>query len=324
MTPRLSVLLPAMGGYEETRAAVSAWEGQTARRDIELLVLVPGPIASPPEDVAPSAPGHIVVPVGEASMHEARAIGVGLASGEYVVVAEDHCLPDPDWAEAILRRLDDGWDGIAPALRPGNRVSCWGEGGFLLGYGEWMMPITSGPTHAMCGWNGTIRTEVLRRYGGDLASELVLGAFLVKKLRGQGCRYYLEADARMRHFDHTSWMSVLRECFVVGMGFGAFRTEDLGRPARWSYPLAVPAIAALHCKRALKQYHRAGRACGMRWSSVAAAVVCACAWAVGEAAGALVGRRRVAPILWHAEVKPPSPAAVARSDETETLLGWPR
>src|SRR6185503_13506921 len=112
-----------------------------------------------PEQRESLPPGQVIVSIGSASLHEARAIGVEHAAGEYVMLAEDHCLPDPDWAQAIVDRLEEGWDGVGPVLRPGNVTSRWAEGSFLIGYGEWMMPVTGGPTNILCGLNGTIRTQ---------------------------------------------------------------------------------------------------------------------------------------------------------------------
>ena len=112
-----------------------------------------------------------VVSTGNADLHEARAIGIQVAAGEYIVMAEDHCFPDAGWTEAVLQRLEQGWDAIGSAMRPGNREDCWSEASFLVGYGEWMIPLSGGPTNVLCGWNGTVRTALLRQFGDSLGSD---------------------------------------------------------------------------------------------------------------------------------------------------------
>ncbi len=319
MKPKLSIVLPAKLGYESVLAALAAWESQTRRDELEILVLCPDDLGPTAEQEAALPPGQVIVPVGSADLHEARALGIHKASSDYIMLAEDHCLPDPDWAQAILDRLQEGWDAVGPALRPGNRTTCWAEGSFLIGYGEWMMPVVGGPTEVLCGWNGTIRTELVRQVGSELAGELVLGAFLVRRLHQQGHRFYLEERARMRHFDPPGWAYEIWLLILVGLGFGAMRSRRWPLAARLIYPLAAPAVAFLHWKRAFVHYRRAGSGAGLRPSALAAAIVLALAWGLGEAVGAVMGTVRVAPFIWRTEVKPVSSEVVARSDAQEVL-----
>jgi glycosyltransferase involved in cell wall biosynthesis len=317
MTPRISILLPAMRGYETVLAALDAWEGQTWRERLEVLILCPDHLGPTAAQRASLRPNQIIVPIGAASLHEARAIGVAHASGDYVMLAEDHCLPDPDWAQAIMERLEEGWDGVGAALRPGNRVSHWAEASFLIGYGEWMIPVTGGPTDVLCGLNGTLRTRLLREMGSELRDEMLLGAFLVRRLRAQGGRFYLEDRARMRHFDPASSAFALSSLFALGLAFGARRTRSWPLPARILYPIAAPAVALLHGKRAFVQSRRAGPGSGLRPTAPLMALILASAWALGEAVGAWMGIARVEPYVWRAETRPVSREDVARSTARE-------
>ena len=317
LTPRLTVLLPAMLGYDTVAAAIESWRAQTQRDHLEVLVLLPGAPGDGPASASVMEAPFAPLWIGSASLHEARAMGVDAARGSYVFFAEDHCLPDAEWAAVMLRRMDEGWDVINPGFRPGSRGSLWGLGAFLLAYAEWMQPIESGPIQVVCGANQCIRTELVRSLSRPLSDHLQFGAFLVRTLVRQQRRCYLEAQARMRHFDNAVATLSLREVLYVGLAFGAFRTETWAWPVRAAYALAWPVLAWLHGQRALVQYLRAGRADGIP-ATVFAAVTCqALAWGVGEAVGAWVGRPRVIPYLCIAEVKPVSRAAVARSDALE-------
>jgi len=319
MIPKLSIVLPAMRGYNTVLAALDSWGNQTRRDEIEILILCPdGPSPSSAHPEALPA-GQVIVHVGGADLHEARAIGIQQALGEYIMLAEDHCLPDPDWTQAVLARLEEGWDAVGPALRPGNRTSCWTEGSFLIGYGEWMAPSVGGPSSVLCGWNGTIRARVLRQLESDLADALLVGGFLVRDLQRQGNRFYLEDRARMRHFDPPGWAYEVSLLFLVGLGFGAVRTRRWPLPAQLLYPLAAPAVAFLHWKRAFVNYRRAGSRVGLRPTACIAALALAGAWGLGEAMGALLGVNRVTRHLWRTEVKPVPRDVVARSTAQESL-----
>lgn len=311
--PRISILFPALQGYEGALPALEVWERQDGRDRLEILVLCPDHLGPTNAQRASLPAGQIIVAVGAASLHDARAIGVAHASGEYVMLAEDHCVPEPGWAKAILSRIDEGWDGVGAALRAGDLRSRWAEAAFLIGYGEWMMPIESGPTAVLCGLNGTIRTDLMRAFGATLRDELVIGAFLVRRLREQGCRFYLDGRAGMRHFDPDRFSVAVSAVVALGLGFGAKRTESWPWPARLLYPLAAPAIALLHTKRAFVHYRRVGGGAGLRRTSPLYALGLASAWALGEAAGAALGVARVEHSVWRAETRPVSREALARA-----------
>ena len=108
--PTLSVLLPALGGLETVRTALDRWQSQGAS-GLEVIVLCP--------DGVDGADGLRVVDTRGLLLHEARARGVRESTAEYVFVAEDHCLPDEGWADAILPRLDEDWDAIGSRLAAG-------------------------------------------------------------------------------------------------------------------------------------------------------------------------------------------------------------
>jgi hypothetical protein len=113
-----------------------------------------------------------------------------------------------------------------------------------------MEPVTGGPVKIICGWNSTTRAELLRLFETRLPGELLVGAFLVRKLKAQGRSFWLENHARMRHFDPPGLAREFSLLVIVGYGFGALRTKWWKLPARLLYTLAGPAIALLHWKRA--------------------------------------------------------------------------
>ena len=109
MKPRLSILLPAMLGYEAALTALGAWEMQTCRDQLEILILCPDHLGPTEAQTAALSPGQVIVPVGPADLHEARAIGIQQASGDYILLAEDHwthAFGTPTLRQASIRLLD--------------------------------------------------------------------------------------------------------------------------------------------------------------------------------------------------------------------------
>src|ERR1017187_6940696 len=80
MKPKLSILLPAMLGYETVLAALDSWETQTCRDQLEILILCPDHLDPTAAQALALPPGQVIVPVGSAGLHEARPTGIQKAS----------------------------------------------------------------------------------------------------------------------------------------------------------------------------------------------------------------------------------------------------
>lgn len=317
---QLSVVLPAKLGFHSVQAAIDAWLRQEDLDAFEVVVVFPAGLG-PSEEQLRALPARIrPLAVENADLHELRARAVEAAHGDYIMLAEDHCLPDADWLANMLPRIEEGWDGIGSALRPGTRGSCWPEASFLIGYGEWMEPVAAGPVNVICGWNGVVRRSLLLAFGDGLADEMLVGAFAMRRVRERGASFFLAPEASMRHFDPFGCRYEMGLLFLVGLGFGAKRAERLSFLPRLVYPLASPLIAVMHWRRALSAYWRTRRIQPVSPLAVLASGALAVSWALGEAAGSWLGLRTVAPWLWRTEVKPVTAASVASADEREATL----
>jgi hypothetical protein len=303
--PRISVLVPALRGLGSVRAALGSWEAQTRRAAIEVLVLCPDAAG---EHALPA--GVRVVDTTGLGLHEARARAVRAAHGEHVMIAEDHCLPDVDAVEHLLAALDDGWDVVVPALRSADPRTMVARSAFAIGYSQWMEPVASGERRVLPGHNTVVRRSALLAAGAELEEHLRSAAFLSRFLVSRGCRGYLAHEARMRHFDSTSWRFQVRVFVYVGVGFGAMRTRGWPRLARLLYPLAAPAAVVRHYARASRQLRRV-----TSWPPTRPGVaVLAVLWGLGEGVGALLGVHRAAHALEITEIKPVTAEEIAAAD----------
>ncbi len=300
--PALSVVLPALGGIETVRVALDAWQAQTRRDELELVV------PCPDGEAAGRARGLRAVDSRGLLLHEARARGIRESRAAFVVLAEDHCVPDPTRSEALLPRLAEGWDAIGGLLRPGDLTRPGSQAAFLLGYGEWMAPRATGPIRVLPGHNVVLRRAPLLDLGGELEELLLVSAFLLRR-PGSG-RRLLVAEAVMTHYDVTSLRRQLDVFHTIGRAFGAVRVRRAPLPVRLGFVAAAPLLAAAHWRRGLAHYRRGGRANGMRPACLAAAALLAGAWGAGEAVGALQGTRRVARDVWRSETNPLRPTAL--------------
>lgn len=301
MKPALSVIVVAVHGHRSVRAALDAWQSQTCRDRLEIVLLCPDA-----EDAAAVAPGCRAIGSGTLPLHQARAAGVRAALADTVFIAEDHCLPEPDCAERLLDRMEEGWDAVGPALAPGTATAA-AEASFLLGYGEWMPPVTAGQVAHLPGHNAAVPRRHLLTRGELLGDDLLIGAFLMRRLGASGLRFFLEPAARMTHYDPPGYARALDIFTAGGIGFGAVRTERWSGLGRAAFALAFPAVAAAHWLRASRQQLGRGSPTRTTARRLLAAIPLALAWGIGEAVGGLIGRRRAERHAWRAEVKPVTP-----------------
>lgn len=120
--PPLSVVLFTRGRYESIRKTIQYLREQTAREQLEIVI------------VAPSAEGlgliesdrsgfraFRVVEIGPfKSGARARAAGIRQATAPVVVLGEDHSYPDSGWAKALIEAHRQPWAAVGPEVLNGN------------------------------------------------------------------------------------------------------------------------------------------------------------------------------------------------------------
>jgi hypothetical protein len=70
------------------------------------------------------------------STAQAREVGIRAARSPVVVLTEDHSLPEPGWAEALIQAHQDGWSVVGPAVGNANPWSVLSWANFLIEYYE--------------------------------------------------------------------------------------------------------------------------------------------------------------------------------------------
>src|ERR1700738_5080573 len=105
MTAEMSVVLVTLDSFATIRKTVRHLLRQTVRDRLELVIVAPSRQALGLGDS--DVRGFCAVQVVELgpilSMSEARAAAARRATTPVVAFAEDHCYPDPNWAEQLLK-----------------------------------------------------------------------------------------------------------------------------------------------------------------------------------------------------------------------------
>jgi hypothetical protein len=257
--PRVTVVAAALDDYATIAEALGAIEEQTARSEIELLVVLDTlDRFCTPADFYERHPGARVIEVGRPLLlNEARAIGILHARAEFVFILEDHCLPDRDCLAAIIRRMRDGdWSVIGPGFVSGNRRSVWARAANLLTYGEWMGFQAAEERAFVAGYSSAWRRESLRNLEPHLERELAIPSRLQQRLRQSGARLLFEPHARMFHWESSYHDGICGILLRQGRGMGYIRRGRDSFGGKLRATLLGPALVGYRTLRGARAWRR--------------------------------------------------------------------
>jgi GT2 family glycosyltransferase len=250
-TPALSVILATPGDFGAIRKTLSHLAAQTALSEMELVLVASTRAAlSADENVLSLFPRYQIVEVGDfGPLGAANAAGVRAASAAVVALAEDHCFPDPDWAEHLIRAHQGPWAAIGPGVRNANpsTVVSWAD--MFIGYGPWLEPVDQRDVDFLPGHNSSYKRALLLTFGDRLDDLLNVETVLHWELRAQGHRLRLEPRARVAHTNFSLWSSWLPVSYLNGRAFATERRKGMSVLTRVLYVMGGPLIPFVRAVR---------------------------------------------------------------------------
>ncbi len=259
--PALSVVLAVHGSFDMVRRTVRHLAAQTVRDRIE-LVLAWASVAGIdiPANIAANFHSCTVEKVRPgSSAAAANAAGVRRASAPIVALAEDHCFPDPNWAEALIEAHARGYAAVGPEIANGNPATVVSWCDYLIGYGPWMSPAIAGEAPFLPGHNSSYKRAILLEYGDDLEDKLESETVLHYEMVRDGHRLYVEPRARASHLNFAQWRIWLPIQFHCGRVFAASRAADWGLGQKLFYAAASPLIPLVRLRRIAGELLRPNR-----------------------------------------------------------------
>jgi len=293
MTPAISAIVVAPFGFEDVRQLVRMLAGQTIRDRLELVLVrsAAGGVDDAEPALAAFAACRIIEHGTMAALTEARAAGIRAASAPIVVLTEDHCFPDPGWAEALLRAHEGPWAAVGPVFEQPIQSETLARSSCLLQYAAWTHPARTGEVDDLPGHNSSYKRAVLLEYGDRLGAMLTAESVLHWDLQRRGHRLWLEDGARVYHAYMSTAAASFRETFYIGRGFAATRARTWSAGRRAAFAAAIPLVPAVRLRRIVARAFEFGW--GAALPSILAGVVPQLAMSTaGELMGTLLGPGR--------------------------------
>jgi GT2 family glycosyltransferase len=287
-TPELSVVLAAADGYGSVRQTVTHLRAQTALDRIELVLVLPRGSAAADDAGLRDFRWLKRVEWPPGTVGGANAAGVREASAAVVALAEDHCFPEPGWAEALLLAHREDWAAVGPGVRNANPATAVSWADFFIGYGPWMLPAERREADFLPGHNSSYKRELLLGYESELEQMLEAETVLHWDLRRRGLRLLLEPAAVAAHTNFSLWRSWLPVQYHAGRLFAGSRVRGMPGWKRLLYVTGAPLIPLVRLARIARQAARA-RLSGRFLASLHALAVGLALDGLGQFMGYLAG-----------------------------------
>jgi hypothetical protein len=268
---------------------VEALRAQSIADRLELVIVAPSDDLPVEHESMEDFASVQVVGVGKiTSSNGARVAGIRVARAPIVVLAEDHCFPEPDWAAALLAAHGEEWAAVGPVLRNGNPATAVSCANFLAEYGRWVGRLT-GEIEELPGHNSSYRRALLLRYGDELEELMVAESVIQEELRRSGERLLLEPAARANHHSFSRFRNSVTLRYHGGRLFAGHRTRRWKWSRRLMYVVGAPLIPFVRLRRLLGPALHSGTCPVAPWRLIPVLLLLLIVDGFGELVGYLVG-----------------------------------
>jgi glycosyltransferase involved in cell wall biosynthesis len=231
-TPVISVATVAGSQRQRVRRLLADLAAQTIADRIEVLVVDCRPELGgldPPPGLRLRVLGGKSLSFGQARAEAARS-----ARAEIVAYLEDHCYPEPGWAEALAAAYRESWASVGYAVDSANPRRLGSRINHLAHYGQWLSP-RRGRTATLAGNNVSYRRAALLGLDSDLGAMLGADYNVHASFRRRGLVLASEPAARVRHENEETVLSACRSGFVYSrqLAHERARLERWGRTQRF-------------------------------------------------------------------------------------------
>lgn len=286
----ITVAVVAICGAAHLERCLRALRTQEHAPPFDVLVVYDPSLTDVPALRAQYPHVRMVSNQGQRSPLELAARAVQLATGDLVLLTEDHCVPRPDWvrrlfdAQANGRAATGGRVETDPEATPVDWAFYWVD---FFRYSE---PVTAGdsPTLTVC--NVAYRRaylDAIRPLWSSIFHETAINEALRERF---GALWLVpEAEVRMRR--NVRFGDAVYERYAFGRLFGCTRLEFAGPGRRLYYTLFAPALPLLLMGRMARKAFSAPQHAKAFVRALPPLTIMVLAWSWGEWLGYLTQRR---------------------------------
>lgn len=259
----LSVVLIMPDSFDGIAKTVRHLQAQTIAERLEIILVAASADEAAVDKVALQGFGawRLIELPGLSRGGPARAAGIRHASAPFVVLAEDHCFPEPDWAEALLdafhRHPEAG--AIVPSISNGNprTLTSWAD--VYMNFGPFVDHTSATALDHLPWHNACFRREAFAGHEADLPHLLEVEMLWHDRLVENGHTLRITPATRIHHYNFSRPSFFLREQYVNGRIFGSVQAEPMPVWRQWLHACSAPLVQATRFRSILHDLRRSER-----------------------------------------------------------------
>jgi len=242
--PEMSVILVTPGDYRTLKLSMKALRAQTIHHMLEILIVSPSPEKLILDDLDKSAFHSVKILKYnyDRLMSRARAMAVRHATADIVAMAEDHSDPEPNWAESMLNRHNEGYAVVGPEMINGNPETALSWSSFLIAYSRWAHPANSEEIDHVPGHNSSYKRKILLNFGEELDTLLAAESVLHWEIKSSGNKIFLENRAKTHHVNFSLFIPYTKSVYYQSRVFADIWSRNWTLSKRFYFCLISPLI----------------------------------------------------------------------------------
>jgi hypothetical protein len=249
------------------------------------------------------------------SLAAGRAAGVLHSSGKVIAFAEDHCFPEPQWAEALMEAHQGNCDLVGPRMVCANPETALSWVCLALHFSGAAIPDSHGPADAVPSHNTAFKRDVLldrkalsladlpltndsetadKGYDELLSaveSAMEMEYLLQCRMGSLGFQAWQESRAVTRHINISRLGPAMKHALAGGWLYGAKRAtqEKWGAGRKLFQILMTPLVIAVQVKRKLPVLRSLPQSHIPLWKLVVLSTLLIALHTLGEVRGLMQG-----------------------------------
>ena len=278
--------------------------GLAAQRDappFDIIVVYDPHLPDMPALAARHPDIRMVANAGQRTPLELAARAIREATGDLILLTEDHCVPAADWVRGLYDASIEGRAAVGGTVETDPAAGAVDWSFYYVDFFRYMKPVTEGPSPTLTVCNVAYR----KRYLDDIAplwAEFFHETAINNALRARFGSLWLLPAAEVRMRRTVRFSPAVYERYAFGRLFGCTRLQFASRGQAWVYTLLAPGLPILLLWRMGRKAVQRADAFRRFLLALPALTAMVLAWSWGEWLGYLT-RRRPASLVVAPEIR---------------------
>jgi hypothetical protein len=257
--------------------------------DFDVLVVYDPniPKVDPLRDHYPGA--RFVENEGQRNPLELASYAMREATGDLILLTEDHCVPAPTWVRTMATAQVDGRAVVGGRVEIADGVSATDWAFYFVDFFRYANPVSEGPYPSLTVCNAGYRRDHLDELR-EIWSTYFHETAINDALRRRFGDLWLHPDSEVVIGRHVTLRDAVYERYAFGRLFSCTRISFMGTGRRLCYALFSPALPILIMGRMAAKAFRSGKLARSFLRSLGPLTLMVLSWSWGEWLGYVTGQ----------------------------------